>query len=398
MEYLHIQMLGDFSLRSEDKLISDLQNRTKKIWLLLAYILCKRGQIVSRKELIQLLWGEDATSNNPENALKITFYRVRSLLDQLEDNAGHQLVIWQDNGYTWNMDIPMTLDIEEFEKACNAYSKDETELLEHNLEAIALYKGVFLSNLPNDEWIMNSRTHYHNLYIQKILVTAPLLLSLNRQKEAIAILKKAISLEPHHEPINKLLMEAHIANGDQSSAIAVYETLSQRLFADSGSKPGEDIYEYYREIMQTLTTQSLSMDMVLDFLLTNNSGAGALKCDYDYFKILCHAEARVNARNGKSSHIVLVSVSGKNDKILTKQTLEQSMERLGDHIRLSLRRGDAYTQCSMNQYVIMLREANYENSCMVSQRIVNAFSKAHPRSAANVTFTVELLTPSSVIK
>ena len=74
------------------------------------------------------------------------------------------------------------------------------------------------------------------------------------------------------------------------------------------------------------------------------------------------------------------------------------MERLGEHIRLSLRRGDAFTQCSMNQYIIMLREANYENSCMVSQRIVTAYNKAHPRSSANISFSVELLTPSTIIK
>ena len=398
MEHLHVQMLGDFSFREGENMISDLQNRTKKVWILLAYILCKRGQIVSRKELIQLLWGEEATSNNPENALKITFYRVRTLLDQLEENAGHQLVIWQDNGYTWNMDIPMTLDIEEFEKSCTAVYANELDILESNLKAITLYNGEFLSNLPNDEWIAGPRTHYHQLFIQKVLETVPMLLSCNRPQEAIAILKKATSTEPYHETLHKLLMESYMANEDQSSAVSVYESFNQRLLADNGTKPGEYIYNYYREIMQTLPNQSLSMDTVLDFLLANNSSAGALKCDYDYFQVLCHAEARVNARNGKASHIILLSVYGKNDRIFKKQTLEQTMERLDDHIRLGLRRGDAYTQCSMNQYIILLREANYDNSCMVSQRIVTAFNKSYPRSVANVTFSVELLTPSTVIK
>ncbi len=398
MEHLHVQMLGDFSFREGENLISDLQNRTKKVWLLLAYILCKRGQIVSRKELIQLLWGEDATSNNPENALKITFYRVRSLLDQLEPNAGHQLVIWQDNGYTWNIDIPMTLDVEEFERLCNTVCQTESGQLENNLAALELYKGDFLSNLPNDEWLEVLRNQYHNLYIQKIMDTVPMLLSCNRAKEAISILKKAVITEIYNEPLHQLLMQAHMANSDQSSAISVYETLSQRLFSDFGTKPGDDIYACYREIMHTLTNQSLSMDMVLDYLLTNNSGAGALQCDYDYFKILCHSEARVNARSGKNSHIALLSVSGKGEKILTKPLLEQTMERLSKHICLGLRRGDAYTQCSMNQYIIMLREANYENSCMVSQRIISSFNKAYPRSSATITFSVELLTPSTVIR
>lgn len=398
MKHLHIQMLGNFSFYEKENMISDIQNRTKKIWLLLAYILCKRGHIVSRKELIQLLWGEESSSNNPENALKITFYRVRTLLDQLKPNAGHQLVIWQDNGYTWNLDIPMTLDIEEFESLCNAEFDNDTERIENNLKAIELYKGDFLSNLPNDDWIAIPRAHYHGLYISKVMETVPMLLSHHRPKEAISILKKAIVSEPFHEPLHHFMMQAHMANGDQSAAISVYEALNQRLFSTYGTKPGDEIYTYYREIMHTLTNQSLSMDMVLDYLLTNNSGAGALKCDYDYFKILCQSEARVNARNGKSSHLVLLSVTGKGNRDLTKQYLEQSMEHLDDHIRLSLRRGDVYTQCSMNQYIIMLREANHENSCIVSQRILNAYHSAHPRSSASLSYMVDLLTPSTVIQ
>ena len=48
MKHLNVQMLGDFSFSEGENLISDLQNRTKKVWLLLAFILCKRGQIVSK--------------------------------------------------------------------------------------------------------------------------------------------------------------------------------------------------------------------------------------------------------------------------------------------------------------------------------------------------------------
>lgn len=398
MEHLYIQMLGDFSLRNGENVISDSQNRTKKVWLLLAFILCKKGKLASRKELINLLWGEDATSNNPENALKITFYRVRSLLDQLEPNAGHQLVVWQDNGYTWNMSVPVTLDTEEFEKLCAFSNEDSSLCLARYMEAIDLYKGDFLSNLSNEDWILPFTTHYHNLYIETVLKTVPLLSDAERHEEAIAVLKKAISMEPYHELLYQLLMQEYMAIGNQTAAVSAYDTLSQRLFSDFGTKPGNEIYEIYRTVMQTLTDKSLTMDSVLDYLTEKGSDAGALKCDYDYFKILCHSEARISARSGVASHIVLMSVSGKSDKILSKKSLNQAMDQIGENIRLSLRRGDAYTQCSINQYIIMLREANYDNSCMVSRRIVNAFAKAHPRSSAQISYKVELLTPSTVMK
>ena len=97
MEHLHIQTFGNFILQAGNAKISDSDNRSKKVWLLLAYILCKRGRQVTRKELISLLWG-DESSNNPENALKTTFHRVRTLLDQLWPSAGHQLINWKDGG------------------------------------------------------------------------------------------------------------------------------------------------------------------------------------------------------------------------------------------------------------------------------------------------------------
>lgn len=398
MEHIYIQMLGDFTLKYGDSVISDSQNRTKKIWLLLAYILCKKGQIISRKELIQLLWGDDTSSNNPENALKITFYRVRTLLDQLAPNFGHQLIKWQDNGYTWSNEIQTILDVDQFDFLSQCRAENEEETLDTWMDAIHTYNGEFLSNLPEEDWMIPYKTRYHNLFIETVLNTTPLLSARGRHEEAITILKKAIATEPYHECLYQLLMQEHILNGNQTAALAAYDTLNHRLFADFGSKPGNEIYEAYRAIMQQHTDKTLSMDSVLDSLLEKDSDVGALKCDYDYFKILCHSESRISARSGNNSHIVLMSVNSKGDNPLSKRSLNQAMEQVGESIRLSLRRGDAYTQCSTSQFIIMLREANYDNSCMVSRRIVNAFSKAHPRSSAQLSYKVELLTPSTVMK
>ncbi|MBR3910234.1 MAG: winged helix-turn-helix domain-containing protein, partial [Anaerotignum sp.] len=63
METLYIRMLGEFSLQYGENTISDNNNRSKKVWLLLAYLICQKGRIVSRQELIQLLWGDDSSSN-----------------------------------------------------------------------------------------------------------------------------------------------------------------------------------------------------------------------------------------------------------------------------------------------------------------------------------------------
>ena len=83
MDTLHIRMLGEFSLSIGENKISDNDNRTKKVWLLMAFLICRKGQVVSQRKLIELLWGDEPSSSNPENALRITFHRMRTLLNQL---------------------------------------------------------------------------------------------------------------------------------------------------------------------------------------------------------------------------------------------------------------------------------------------------------------------------
>ena len=103
---LRVQMLGDFSLSAGGNQISDTEGRSHKVWLLLAYMIYHRDRAVSQEELVEVLWGKEPRSSNPTSALKTTFHRVRSLLDQLWPNAGHHLILRQDGGYCWNTGFP----------------------------------------------------------------------------------------------------------------------------------------------------------------------------------------------------------------------------------------------------------------------------------------------------
>lgn len=394
MEPLYVQTLGDFSLRAGDVTISDSDNRTRKVWSLLAYLLCYRGRVISQKKLIELLWGEDPSSTNPENALRITFHRVRSALNQLWPNAGHDLILRKDGGYTWNPDIPLVIDSEKFDSLCTTAYTDEEQQLAAYLEALSLYHGDFLEKQSSDTWVIPICTHFHNLYISTVMAAASLLSARCRLAEAVNLCRSAIAGEPYHEALHQQLMRFLAATGDQKAAAAVYEDLSHRLFDDFGIRPNEETRKVYREVVHTPSDRSLPIDVVLEQLQEPELISGAMRCDYDYFKVLCFAESRAMERNGNATHILLLSVSGTPDKPLSKRTLNRIMEQLGETIRTSLRRGDTFSQCSVSQYIIMLPQANYENSCMVARRILGAFSRKHPHVTAKIHHMVQPLTPS----
>lgn len=391
---LQVRMLGELSIRAGENQIGDSENRSRKIWLLLAYLIYHRHRTVPQEELIELLWGEEPQGANPLSALKTTFHRLRSMLDRLWPEAGHQLILRRGNGYTWNEEIPICVDIDDFDRLSQNQSEDEDELLRQLMEALGLYQGDFLIRLSAETWVIPISAYFHNLYIQMVMRAVPLLSARDRCSEATDLCRAAVAVEPYHELLHRCLMRTLLDLGDQKGAAAVYEELSQRLFTNFGIMPEAETRSLYREAASTFNDKTMPLDLVCEQLKEDDPAAGALLCEYDFFKVLCYAEARSLARSGNAVHIALLSVVGERSKELPRRSLDTAMENLEEQIRLGLRRGDALAQCSVSQFILMLPQANYENSCKVCQRIIRAFSRQYPHSPAQIQYAVHPLEPN----
>ena len=393
MEHIRIHMLGEFSLHADSASVSDAGNRSKKVWSLLAFLICNRDRTITQAKLINLLWGDEPDSDNPENALRITLHRLRAQLDQLWPGAGRELILRKSGGYTWNNAIDITLDCDQFETLCQTSVADEELRLKNLLDAFSLYQGEFLPRQAGEMWVVPVSTHFHNLNLQATLEAASLLSARGRHEEAARICRVTAASEPYHEPLHQILMQELAAAGDRKAAAAVYEALSKRLFDDFGIRPNEQTREIYRTAAHSPDDRALPMEEVLQHLQEPAGNTGAMQCDYDYFKVLCFAESRAMERSGNATHIALLSLHSGTENALTKRSVERIMNQLGQQLRCNLRRGDTISRCSVSQYIIMLPKANYENSCMVCRRVITAFYKAHPHVTAKINYMVQPLTP-----
>ena len=393
MQPLFINTLGNFSIQYGDTIISDNNIRSKKVWLLIIHLICLKGHPVSRQRLINVLWGDDPSINNPENALKITLHRARIQLDSLYPNAGHQLILHDSNGYLWNPEVPLISDCEKFERLCKSAEEDEQKRCEEIKEAISLYKGDFLSKFSSETWIIPLSTYFHSLYVETVLSLCPMLFNQDRNNEAAEICRTAINIDPYHEPLYQKLIQALINMGELKAATAAYNELSEKLFNDFGIKPNDETTSMYRTALNSLNDLTMPIDMVMEQVHEADAPDGALECDYEFFKILCFAESRAMLRNGKASHISLFSIVSNNGTPLPKRSQERIMEQLGTHIRTNLRRGDAYAKLSTTQYSILLLEANYEDSLMVSKRLIASFHRKFPHSPIKINHMVQPLSP-----
>lgn len=393
---LQVNMLGTFSLTLGDKHINCDINRSKRVWLLLAYLIYNRRRVVPQSELIDLLWNDDTDSANPAGALKTALHRVRSTLDLLEPNAGHEMIIYGKGGYSWNPDITVNLDTEQFESLCTGALVNEVDGgIERLLNAVSLYHGEFLNKISSDTWTLPIAAYFSNLYNKTLQKLLPLLYEAERYNDAALICREALLIDPYQEFIYQHLMKNLLALDNRQEAIAVYEELSKLLFANFSVVPAPESRELYREALRTVNHHFVHPGMVSEQLRETGPINGALVCDYDFFKMLYQAEARLISRSGDAVHIALLSLSAVRGKELSRRSLDYAMDNLQEHLRTSLRKGDIISRCSPCQFVVMLPNANYENSCMVCQRLIRSFARQYPHSPAQIDYSVQPLSPQA---
>lgn len=390
---LQVQMLGQFTLRYGDRTISDSDDRSRRVWSLLAYMLYNHGRSFAQEELIHLYWSNNEKSADPGNALKSIFHRIRTALDKLQPGLGRLLIRRKAGRYFWNNAMPLSLDIEDFEAhfhAAEAAGDDDVRLAEYQA-ALALYAGDPLPRMTDEIWTIPIVAYYHSLYTRAAAGAIELLEKQERTAEAVALCRRAIHIEPYQEDLYEHLMRGLLRTGDMKGAMSVYEEMSEQLFAHFGVMPSETLRTLYRQATRTVNDRTLTMDEVCSQLAEPAPHGGAMVCEYDFFKILYRAEARSIARNGHSANICLLSVSGKDGEILARRSLDPAMNNLQVLVQNNLRRGDVIARCSISQYIILLPQANYENSRMVADRLVSAFYRRYPHSPARLRYTVQPL-------
>lgn len=66
---IQVKMFGGFTITMDDKSMGDSDNRSRKAWNLLSYLIINRRKDVSINELFQAIW-QDGMQDNPYGALK----------------------------------------------------------------------------------------------------------------------------------------------------------------------------------------------------------------------------------------------------------------------------------------------------------------------------------------
>lgn len=383
-----VKMFHSFEVEYNGKVINELDNRSQKMWLLLAYIIYFRNKSVSQEALLTDIWNSDDGSTS---VLKTTLHRLRTMLSELFDEEfGHEFLVCHKKMYSIDESYSIECDFEEFDTCLKEarLAATDTEKLELYQKAFELYRGDFLSTFQEVSWITPISIYFHYLYLDLVRDMLEICEKNQHYKESIEILRRAGEVEKYEESIYVHLIRNLIRTDKYKEAVQVYKHLNDMMAATYGVQPSKEAKSLYYEAMHALSSELVDIEEIPSLVLEQEPGKGALYCEFDFFKALYQAYSRGTERTGNNISFALINITDIMDQFLSKRSLNVCVANMKELLCRNLRSGDIVSMCTPSQFVLLLPNADADNASVAMERIKKAFYKQYPHTPAKLTCNV----------
>lgn len=392
---IEVQMLGEFSITINGNRITNLTGRTKRVWLLVQYLIANRFKDVTTDMLQEVLWKE-GECGNPLNSLKNLVYRAREILKKLSGCPNAEFINYVDGRYQWNNNYPCTVDSEELVK-CWKIVKDSSlpddQRVRSSSTVLSLYRGGFLPKSSYCTWAVLMAREYEARYIDCILNVCILLIKMNLYDEVITVCQTALKVAPLEESIHRMLLYAYITTNRRDEALMHYTHAAELFYQEFGVDVSETLLPVYRQMLNSISHIESDLNDIKNDLQEHGKPKGAFFCDYDIFKAIYRIQARSLARTGISIYLVLFTLNDMNGAYLDDNTARIAGAKLKEAIISSLRKGDVVTSYSATQFVVMLPVINYENAQNVTNRVLRKFRFLYRKNNIHVVTSIKPMNP-----
>ena len=250
---LQVRTLGAFTVWRGDVEVRDRDWRSIKARQLLQLLLVERGRMLSRDQIMELLWPElesEAAANN----LRVTLSRlIKALEPERPDGVPTYYIVQQGETYGFNVESDHRYDAYEFgvavEQGRTALSRGETdEAIRHFRQAINAYAGPFLPDCLYEDWSLVERERLGLLFAEAALQLGRLLLDQQQAHEAIGCAWRVLEYDQAQEEAYQLLMRAYSSLGERTTALRLYTRCVSALDQELGVDPLPETIALYEHI------------------------------------------------------------------------------------------------------------------------------------------------------
>lgn len=241
---LHVRLLGGFYVAYDGRPVTTLN--AARLQSVLAYLILHRQTPQSRRYLAFLFW-PDSTEAQAHVNLRNILHRLHHALPE----ADHVLRV-DSQTVQWQPDIPICLDVADFETAI--IGADQTEAMRDSAalqaaleRAVSLYQGDLLPDCY-DDWILPERERWREMMLGALARLIILSESRFDYRTAIHYAQQLLRHDPLQEATYRHLMRLYALSGDRVNALRTYQTCVAVLEQELAVEPSLATLEAYEQL------------------------------------------------------------------------------------------------------------------------------------------------------
>ncbi|AEI46895.1 BTAD domain-containing putative transcriptional regulator [Runella slithyformis] len=259
-----VRCLGELKVYRENGELIDWSSKggaTKKLKAVFAYLLLKGEKGATLEELADLLWKDEADTQQTLNRLYhcIRYLRV-ALSGQESSQKDSPFIVYQNGHYYLALPFDSWIDLPMFEELC---FKGSQELKVNNLEqglicyesAERLYRGDLFSDIPvkyvennDNDWCWSRRFWYREMYHKLLYSLASVHRQLGNPNEAIKYADKALTEDPCLEMAHLEKIKALAAVKRMDAVHRQYRVYCESLKKFNMGMPSEAMRSLYLNV------------------------------------------------------------------------------------------------------------------------------------------------------
>ncbi len=252
---IRIFCLGEFRVLRNGVPISDGEWKSRLAKTLVKLMAVRGSQKLTRDEAAETLW-PDADASQKPSLLNSLLHRTRRVLEPDGSPSLSNSCIIQDSGLLSLNPRKVWTDVQEF-AALHASARQKRISREHDHgktlalydQAFSLYQGDILPGDLYHDWAQVHREHLKKIHAEMLTHAAVLTEAQDDTNRSFTYYERMFSLDPCNEKACRWLMAWHLAAGQRSDAVRLFERCQLALRKELDIEPDEQTRKLYRSII-----------------------------------------------------------------------------------------------------------------------------------------------------
>lgn len=206
---------------------------------LLKFLICRRYRVIHAQDIAEALWGHAGFVSS--GTVRQCVHELREKVETGSRDLPERLVVTRQSGYALSRRV--AVDADDFavhvRRGVVALGHGQKEIATvHLRQAVAMYRGDFLSDEPEADWARSERERLREHMEDALGALAQLYVGTGDGQAATLCLRRLAEMRPFDADAHRRLLTMLLFQRRHSHAVRCYHAFASRLWREFSRAPG----------------------------------------------------------------------------------------------------------------------------------------------------------------